>query len=62
MGKLSNLMMGGVLAAKYFDPCSPVVNVQINNILISNTLLKLGAAINIMTHDTMQDLGLISLK
>jgi hypothetical protein len=27
MGKLSDLMMGGVLTAKYSDPGSPVVNV-----------------------------------
>jgi hypothetical protein len=51
MGKLSYLMMGGVLTAKYSDLGSPVVNVQINNTLISNTLIDLGVSINIMTQD-----------
>jgi hypothetical protein len=41
MGKLSYLMMGGVLTAKYSDPGSPVVNVKINNTLIRNTLMTL---------------------
>jgi hypothetical protein len=49
MGKLSDLMMGGVLAAKYSDPGSLVVNVKINNTLIHNTLIDLGATINVMT-------------
>jgi hypothetical protein len=62
MGKLSDLMMGGVLTAKYSDPGSPVINVQINNTLISNTLIDLGATINIMTHETMQALGLTGLR
>jgi predicted aspartyl protease len=57
-----DLMMGGVLAAKYSDPGSPVVNVQINNTLISNTLIDLGASINVMTHETMQALGLTGLR
>jgi hypothetical protein len=55
------LMMGGVLATKYFDPGSPVVNVKINNTLISNSLIDLGVAINIMTHETMKALGLTGL-
>jgi len=61
MGKLSDLMMGGVLAAKYSDPSSPIVNVQIKNTLISNTLIDLGDTINVMTHETMEDLGLTGL-
>jgi hypothetical protein len=62
MGKFSELMMGGVLTAKYFDPGSVVVNVQINNKLISNTLIYLGSTINVMTCETMQALGLTSLR
>jgi hypothetical protein len=61
MGKLSDLMMGGFLAAKYSDPSSPVVNVQINNTLISNTLIDLGDTINVMTHETMEAVGLRGL-
>jgi hypothetical protein len=62
MGKLSYVMMGGFLATKYFDPRSLFVNVKIYNTLISNTLIDLGATINIMTHNTMQSLGLTSLS
>jgi hypothetical protein len=49
MGKLSDLMMGGVLTAKYYDPDSLVVDRKINNTIISNTLIDLWATINIMT-------------
>jgi hypothetical protein len=55
-------MMGGVLAAKYSDHGSPVVNVQIKYKLISNTLIDLGASINVMTCETMQALGLTCLR
>ena len=53
MGKLSDLMMGGVLAAKCYDLGSPVVNVKINNTFISNMLIDLGVIISVMTHETM---------
>jgi hypothetical protein len=62
MGKLSDLMMGGVLTAKYSDLDIPFVNVKINYTLISNTLIDLGDAINVMTHKTMQNLGLTGLR
>jgi len=62
MGKLTDLMMGGALATKYSDPSNPVVNVQINNTLIGNTLIDLRAAINVMTHETMLTLGLTGLR
>ena len=48
IGYLDELMMGNTLAAKYFDLGSPVVKVQINGISLSNTLIELGAAINVM--------------
>jgi hypothetical protein len=62
MGKLSDLMIGGVLATKYSDPSNPNINVQIKNTLISNTLINLGDSINVMTCDTMQSLGLVGLR
>jgi hypothetical protein len=62
MGKLSYLMMGRVLAAKYSDPDNPVINVKIKNTLISNTLISLGATINVMTRENMQALHLTSLR
>jgi hypothetical protein len=62
MGKISNLMMREVLTTKYSNHGILVVNVKINNTLISNTLINLGATINVTTRDTMQALGLIGLK
>jgi hypothetical protein len=62
MGKLSDLMLGVVLAAKYFDPSSLIVNVQINSTLITNTLIDLGIGINIVTCETMETLRLIVLR
>jgi hypothetical protein len=62
MGKMYDLMMGGVLVAKYSDMGNPLVNVQINNTLISNTLIDLAFSTNVMKHDTMQYLGLTSLR
>jgi hypothetical protein len=62
MGKLSYLMMGRVLIDKYFDLGNPIVNVKINNTLISNTLIDLSTAINVMTCEIMEDLELIGLK
>jgi hypothetical protein len=58
IGKLVDLMLGRIIVPKYLDPGSPLVNVHINNILIQNTLIDLGAAINVMTKDTMLRLNL----
>lgn len=62
MGKLSELMKSGVLETKYSDPRIPLVNVHINNIIIPSTLISLGVATNIMTYETMETLGLPSLR
>ena len=37
---------------------NPVVSVQIGNVLVSNVLIDLGAAINVMTKQTMDQLRL----
>jgi len=58
IGQLSNLMLGQVICAKYLDPGSPVVDVHINGTIIPHTLIDLGAAINVMTRDTMLKLNL----
>ena len=43
---------------KYLDPRSPVVDVHINGTIVPHTLIDLGAAINVMTKDTMLKLNL----
>ena len=58
IGQLSDLMLGHVICPKYVDPRSPVVDVHINGTMIPHTLIDLGAAINVMTKDTMLKLNL----
>jgi len=60
IGQLSDLMLGQVICPKYLDPGSPVVDVHINGTIIPHTLIDLGAAINVMTSDTMLKLNLQS--
>ena len=47
--------------SKYLDPRSPVVTVKIKGVSITNTLIDLGVAINVMTKDTMLNLNLQAL-
>ena len=54
-------MMGNTLVAKYPDLGSHVVKVQINGVSLPNTLIDLGASINVMTKSTMEGLGLTNL-
>ena len=60
--KLSKLIMGKTLLAKYGDPENPIVIVHIGNTQISNVLVGLGAPINIMTIETVRKLGLTRLR
>jgi hypothetical protein len=47
---------------KYNDPGNPVVTVEINGISLPNTLIDLGAIINVMPFDTMQKLQINQLR
>jgi len=47
---------------KCIDPRNPVVSVQIGNVLVSNVLIDLGVAINVMTKQTMDQLRLSHLR
>ena len=51
-------MPGQVICPKYLDPRSPIVDVHINDTIVPHTLIDLGAAINVMTKDTMLKLNL----
>ena len=46
---------------KYTNPKNLVVSIQIGNVLVSNVLIDLGAAINVMTKQTMNQLRLSHL-
>jgi hypothetical protein len=58
MGDLSALMSGKTPPVKYGDPGHPTVTVQVGKMIISRVLVDLGAAINIMTLETLQLLQL----
>ena len=60
IGQLSDLMLGKIICPKYLDPGSLVVDVHINGTIFPHTLINLGAAINVMTRDTMLKLNLQS--
>eukprot|EP00253_Pinus_taeda_P032953 PITA_32953 len=60
IGQLFDLMLGQVICPNYLDPGNPVVDVHINGTIIPHILIDLGAAINVMTRDTMLKLNLQS--
>ena len=62
MGRLSDIMLGKIMPVKYADPGNSIVIVQINGIEIQNVLVDLEAAINIITAETMNTLGLGNIK
>jgi hypothetical protein len=62
VGKIADIMMGKTTIQKYLDPGSPIVKTHINGIEIPNTLIDLGAAINIMSKQTMNQLKLPNLQ
>ena len=47
---------------KYGDPRNPILTVKINGVEIPNVLVDLAAAINIITSETMNALGLGKIK
>eukprot|EP00253_Pinus_taeda_P005000 PITA_05000 len=62
VGTLSDLLSGKEPPIKYGDPGNPIVNVQIYGKNLTNALVDLGAAINILTTSTCQKLGITSAK
>ena len=62
VGQLSELIMGKVPLAKYADPSIPTVTICIGNIHITNVLVDLGVSINVMTIETLKQLGLSNLR
>lgn len=51
-------MLGRVISPKYLDLGSLVVDVNIDGIIVPNTLIYLGDAINVMTTEAMLKLNL----
>ena len=61
VGRAAELMTGCMHMEKYTDPGNPVVSIQIGDVLVSNVLIDLGAAINV-TKQTMDQLGLVHIR
>ena len=62
IGNLAGLMSNTVLVEKYVDPGIPMVTININNFSIPKTLIDLGAAINVITLETMKYLDLKNVR
>ena len=62
VGQLANIMLGKLITPKYSNPSSPVVDVSINGQFVKNDLIDLGAAINVMTKDTMKKLKIEGIR
>jgi len=54
-------MSAGFAIEKYADPGIPVVTTFINGYPIKNTLIDLGAAINVITMETLSHIGSFDL-
>jgi hypothetical protein len=52
VGKLSEFITK--IPSKYSDPGNLVVTIEINGVSLPNTLIDLGAAINVMSVNTMK--------
>lgn len=53
VGQITYIVLGRIIVPKYMNPNNHVVNVNINRILIPNTLIELAVAINLMTRETI---------
>ena len=62
VGTLSDLLLGEETPRKYKDPGNPIVIIQIYGCSFPNTLVHLGATINILTTETCQALGITALE
>eukprot|EP00253_Pinus_taeda_P027676 PITA_27676 len=62
VGTLSDLLSGKETPIKYEDPGNPIETVQIYGQTLSNALVDLGAAINILTTTPCQKLGITSVE
>eukprot|EP00253_Pinus_taeda_P028979 PITA_28979 len=62
VGTLSDLLSGKETPIKYEDPGNHIVTIQIYGQTLTNALVDLGAAINILTTATCQKLGITSAE
>lgn len=60
--RAAELMTGCVSMEKYTNLGNPVFSVQIGNVLVSNFLIDMGVAINVMAKQNMDQLRLSHLR
>ena len=61
-GHLASLMSTSITMEKYIDPGVPLVTISINSFSIPNTLIDLGATINVMTIETLRNLKIYNIR
>jgi hypothetical protein len=62
IGQLADIMLGKVTVPKYTNLGSLVGEVIIDGIQVKNCLIDLGAAINVMTKDILQQMNVKNLR
>jgi len=62
VGTLCDLLSRKEMLIKYENPGNPIVRVQIYGQRFPNALVDIGAAINILTTTTFQNLGITSVE
>ena len=55
-------MSTNITMEKYIDPSVPLVTTNINRFSIPNTLIDLGAAINVMTMETLRNMKIYNIR
>lgn len=61
-GHFSSQISNSIETKNYMNLWIPMVTIIIDNLLIRNSLIDLGIAINVMKMDTMQSLNLHNLR
>ena len=62
IGQSADQLTNQIRVDKYEDPRNPIVTVCIKGTYIPNTLIDLGAAINVMTLQMMRELNILNIR
>ena len=61
IGQSVDQLTNQIRVDKYKDPGNPIVTIHIKGTYIPNTLIDLGAAINVMTLQTMREINILNI-
>ena len=62
VGQLSDYISDQLVLPKFENTGNPILTISINNVSIGNSLIDLGAAINVMSISTLQALQLNNMS